>query len=123
MALADRKKKKTKLRKKSGKKPKQDFGAEIEIKTRSESGEDGPSRRFHSSPLQLPSEGPTSETEVNLRFRISRNYQSVELSARVKVPCAPGDESNGLDYAMTKADEFLEKHKADVDELVDALAE
>jgi hypothetical protein len=68
-------------------------------------------------------EGPHSTVTTQTGFKISANYQTVELRATVQIPCAPGLEAEALEYAGNVASEYLDKHHGDAANALAALSQ
>jgi hypothetical protein len=91
--------------------------AEIKVEEKTVASED--------IPLPGPSLGkdqPYSVVGVNLGYKKSRDFQSVNFEVKVEVPTWLGKEHEGLEYATFVADKFLESKEKEVDGYLRSLA-
>lgn len=72
--------------------------------------------------LGVDNDEPHSRVSVQLGYRQSRNYQSVEVEAKVEVPVKTGKEVEGLDYAAARADVWIKANQSGIDEFLDSLS-
>ena len=71
----------------------------------------------------LTDQEPCSAVGVTMGFRMSKNYQSVQIDDHVSVPVPPGAETEGIEYAHGIADSFLAKSHAEAQQSLDSLAD